>query len=476
MKKYLSLILIVSFLFSLVSCRRIPDSHSSSDEISVIEETVYQSIEQTASDTRTAPKVLTSTIATPKYVYFYNGGKYGTSTDTKLNREIAQHIETWYGSYEFEKLPFTNLGFDEQFIPDIKCNEMVIELFFDYNDRINFLGKFDLGDNVDRLLIPLTGEYAYYIFRGSSNGKYQGGPYNLNGSGLEKYFEGITIDQKAQDWQSTVIVPTTVTFYKDGMQSVSTDKELNHKIARHIEEWFKYEKSIAVASLLATTDRIEYNRRNEMAIELQFDGEIKFYGGIINQDARTLFIPLTGDDDYLIFSNSINAPDDWSAPLAAGGGLEQYFDYVQFTPLTEEEKRWRSTISTPGSIKFYENGKLIYESEDYGGYALNREIAKHIESWFYKKENVQTVTVTNQPLETAWGNDTYIKLWFGGGPAFYGENIVSNESAYLIIPLTGDYAYHIFEGDYDRFSDIAYITDGSGLEQFFEKIKETVNS
>ncbi len=282
--------------------------------------------------------------------------------------------------------------------------------------------------------------------------------------------ENITSDEDSKRWQSTVIAPKTVTFYKDGMKSVSTDKKFNHEIAKHIESWFQYQNSIAVASLSATTDLINYNRQNEMAIELNFDDEIKFYGGVINGDARTLFIPLTGDSDYLIFHNSINAPDDWSGPLCAGRGLEQYFDNVQFTPLSEEEKRWRSTVNTPGTIRFYQDGKLIGETEGWGeNYQFNSEIARHIESWFYKKENIPTAAVSNQPLETAWRNETYIELWFGSGITFYGEQIVSEKSSYLIIPLTGEYAYHIFEGTYNDFLNVAYVTDGGELEPFFER-------
>ena len=250
---------------------------------------------------------------------------------------------------------------------------------------------------------------------------------------------------------------------------------MNHKIARHIEKWFQYENSIAVANLAATTDLINYNRRNEMAIELQFDGEIKFYGGVISEKTRTLFIPLTGDNDYLIFSNTLKYPDDWSGPKGTNGGagLEKFFDKVQFTPLTEEEKRWQSTVATPSQIEFYENGKLIGESGEYmNDYAFNNKIALHIESWFYKKEKLDTITVSDLPIETAWSNDTYIKVYFNSGPTFYGENIIPKEYNILVIPITGNYAYNIFVGDYNKtFSSTAYSIDGGGLEQFFEAIK-----
>ena len=53
---------------------------------------------------------------------------------------------------------------------------------------------------------------------------------------------------------------------------------------------------------------------------------------------------------------------------------------------------------------------------------------------------------------------------------------MSEKSSYLIIPLTGEYAYHIFEGDYDGFSNVAYITGGSGLDKFFDIINDNNNS
>lgn len=484
MKKYISLIFIVSFLFSLISCRKMPDGNNgstrSSDYLSVIEETVYitEPEELMESAPKPSEKVYQSTIATPEQIKFYKNGMYGVSENKNLNLEIARYIESWYTNYEFETLPFINLGFDEQFITDIKCSETVIEIYFNYSDNINFLGKFVLGESVQRILVPLTGEYAYYIFKGYSSGKYQGGPYNLGGSGLEKFFAGITIDKTVQNWESTVIAPSTVIFYKDGAKSVSTDAELNHKIAKHIEEWFKYKESIAAASLSANTDLINYNRRNEMAIELQFDDEIKFFGGIISSNTRTLFIPLTGDNDYLIFHNSINVPDDWGGPLCGGSGLEQYFENRTFTPITEEQKRWQTTVPTPSSVRFYENGSLIGESEIWGGYALNREIAEHIESWFYKKENIQTnnVMFSDLPIETAWDNDTYIELVFNGGITFYSEYIIPKEYSTLVIPLTGEFAYCIFAGDNKNFSNTAYMVEGSDLEKFFEKFKVENNS
>ncbi len=474
MKKIISVILILVVIMSLTSCRNASDDLSSS--VSTIDD-MKISMPQNSTETETQlppqneEKVYQSTIDTPKEVIFYKGGKCEVSTDKKLNLDIARCVEAWYKNYENDTLPLTKTAVTDEMIAELKYSETVIEICFDYDQEINILGKIKL-DNTRRLLIPLTGNQAYYVFRGNGAYKYQNGMHAVKGKGLEKYFEGVTLDKNVNNWESTVAAPATVTFYKDGMQYVSTDKELNHKIARHIEKWFQYKDSFAVASLLATTDLIDKIKRNDMAIELQFDNETKFYDGVTNicTNTRTLFVTITGEYDNLIFSNSVDAPNDWSGPHAAGTGLEQFFDGIQFTPLTEEQKRWQSTITTPGSIEFYKNGKLIGKSEDMSGYELNNKIAKHIESWFYKKENVATTIISNVPVETAWGNGSYIKMWFGSGITFYGEHIVSEKSSYLIIPLTGEYAYHIFEGSYDDFSNVAYVTAGNGLEQFFESL------
>lgn len=484
MKKIISVILILVIVISLVSCRKTSDDTSSSlsaaeiADVSIPEsssaiEIVEPEVQQTPQE-QPSQNTFISTVDTPKEVIFYKGGKYGVSTNEKLNLNVAKCVESWYKNYENDTLPLTKTAVSKEMIAKLKQNETVIEICFNYDQEINLLGKIKL-ENTRRLLIPLTGDQAYCVFRGNSAYIYKNGLHAVKGSGLEKYFKGVKLDKDVKKWESTVIAPAKVTFYKEGMQSVSTDKEFNNEIAKHIEKWFQYEDSIAVANLAATTDLINEIKRSEMAVELQFDSEIKFYGGVMSENTRTLFVPLTGDYDYLIFSNTLKYPDSWSGPKGANGGagLEKFFDKVQFTPLTEEEKRWQSTVATPSQIEFYENGKFIGESEEYmNDYAFNNKIALHIESWFYKKEKIDTITVSESPIETAWANDTYIKVHFNSGPTFYGENIIPIEYDTLIIPITGNYAYNIFVGDYNKtFSSTAYSIDGGGLEQFFEAIK-----
>lgn len=277
-----------------------------------------------------------------------------------------------------------------------------------------------------------------------------------------------------QPTKSTITTPYEVRFYKNGMQTVSTNKELNLSVAKHIESWFDGKDTIVAASLAATSDLIREIKLSEWAIELNFDSEINDRNGIFSENTRTLFLPITGEYEYLIFDNSITSPDYWGGPIASGDGLEKFFEEVTFTPLTEEEMRWRSTVSTPSTIMFYSGGKLIGESRDMKGYAFNREIALQIESWFYKKDDIPTKTVGEIPIETAWGSDDYIKMSFSDAPTFYGEQIIDEKYSDLIIPLTGDYAYHIFVGTYDETSDVAIDIGGSGLETFFEKFIDEI--
>ena len=90
--------------------------------------------------------------------------------------------------------------------------------------------------------------------------------------------------------KSTVIAPTTVTFYKDGMQSISTDKELNYKIARHIEDWYKDAGNEDISCNCYSTDAdVLRIKNNETAIELEFDKSFTFYGGHVFKDTRKIF-------------------------------------------------------------------------------------------------------------------------------------------------------------------------------------------
>ncbi len=486
MKRYIAAFMCILLVFGLLTgCSKEPEEYSEwisyyelvSDTEDIEENESETDKPQTSSTTSPEERErFVTTVATPKYVNFYKGGMQYESKDKSLNRKIARHIEKWFYGYTQDNLPVVDMEVTPQFIWETRLNETVIELDFNlsYGENLNFLGKVSL-ERHDRIYIPLTGEYAYYLFSDNGIIERQNKPYNLKGSGLEQYFEGITLDKKVNDWQSTVIAPTTVTFYKDGASTVSTDKELNHKIAKHIEAWFKYSESTAALKSAGTIDDLLPIKQNKMAIELKFDGEIDLYGGIISPKVRTLFLPVSEKSTSTIYKFTEENPYSWSSPIVGGSGLEQYFDFVQFTPLTEEERRWRSTTSSSGSIKAYEGAKLLGESDGYKNYTFNYEVMQHIEKWFYHKEEIKRVDtgITDVTLSNIRAKEKYLEIYLRSpNPTFYGQYVVSENSKYILIPLTGEYAYHIFESSYKKeFSPTAIVTEGSGLQKYFDAIK-----
>lgn len=483
MKRLFSCLLCVLFIVGLFTgCSKEPEEYSEwisyyevvseSDDASTEKDIPEASLQSSPEPEKIKYE---SSVPTPKYVNFYKGGMWAESKDKSLNRKIAKHIENWFYDYTQDNLPVVDMEVTPQFIWETRLNETVIELDFNlsYDEKLNFLGKISL-ERHERLFIPLTGPYAYYLFSNKSDIERQNKPYNLKGSGLEKYFEGIKLDKKVRDWQSTVAVPKTVTFYKDGSSTVSTDKELNHKIAKHIENWFKYKEYRTGLSWAANSDTLRPIKQSEMAIELQFDDEIVFFANPEFKNCRTIFIPVTGKHANIIFRNNITSPHSWTGPVVGGTGLEQFFDYIQFTPLTEEEKRWRSTVSSASSIKAYEGAKLLGESDGYNNYTLNYEVMQHIEKWFYHKEETKRADtgITDVNLNEIRAKEKYLEIYLGSpDPTFYGQYVISEKSSCILIPLTGKYAYHIFEGDYKNYSSTAIVTEGSGLEKYFEVIK-----
>ena len=73
MKKITALLLIVILLICMTACRKMPDNNGSSATTSIIDDIIYGS--EDSGDTQLSPRILKSTIKTPGYVYFYNGGK-----------------------------------------------------------------------------------------------------------------------------------------------------------------------------------------------------------------------------------------------------------------------------------------------------------------------------------------------------------------------------------------------------------------
>lgn len=417
------------------------------------------------------PKTYTTTIARPEEVRFYKGGKYCVSKESGLNREISRAIEMWYKDYEDNTIPFTNSAATKEMIAEIKLNETVIEICFDSDEELKMLDKVNIGKR-KRLLIPLTGKFAYYIFWGQDDYTYQGGQYNLGGSGLEKYFESITLDKEVQKWESTVASPSKVTFYKDGKQSVSTDKEFNHKIAQHIEEWCKYVTMYSAFSGITTTENITYEKYNSTAIELEFDEKTTFYGGVLHDD-RKIFISLDGKHPYRIFTTD-GFSERWGNLSPCNPGVKQDLEQF-FTGRVYEEipsaSRWESTVIPPNRIQLYKNGKMLEELTDKD---VNHKIAQNIESWYLYQESIKLQDTPNaeETILNIRKNETYIELIFHSEIKFYGQHIVDKDTCCLLIPITGDYAYCMFVSDntynYNQFS-----FDGKSkkLDDFFDTLK-----
>lgn len=282
--------------------------------------------------------------------------------------------------------------------------------------------------------------------------------------------EEVVLEQPQKFWQSTVIAPTTVTLYKDGMQSVSTDKEFNHKIAKHIEEWYKGEKYGVSCACYSKESAVTNLKYNEMAIQLEFDDEIKLYGGFIPPSVRRIFIPLTGKDDYVIFATG-KGPGNWSHYYVDGSGLEGYFEGRSFEPMPE----WQSTVISPWKIQLYQNGNFLGEYNDVD---FTYKVAQHIESWHIYKEGINQTTdgITAETITNIRNNDTYIELFFSTEITFYDKNMILPETKNLLIPLTGDWAYCIFEAGNDfNYNCFSFPEGAKGLEQFFDVLKTDDN-
>lgn len=245
--------------------------------------------------------------------------------------------------------------------------------------------------------------------------------------------------------KSTVIAPTTVTFYKDGMQSISTDKELNYKIARHIEDWYKDAGDEDIMCNCMSTDAgVLRIKNNETAIELEFDKEFKFYGGHVSSNTRKIFIPLTGEEDYTIFSRTPSG--QWSHKYPNGKGLEEYFEGREYKEIPND--RWKSTITAPATIQLYRNGELLEEHTDQD---FNLKVAQYIESWYLYETSIDSGEddAYIDVVKRIRANDTYVEIIFHSEIKIHGENLLSPETYCLLIPLTGEGAGCVFEAGYD---------------------------
>ena len=359
MKKTIAIFLVVLMLVTFVSCSATEEDTSS---ISSTSDAVVSSpqlkepdtpetlqSQETVSSQTPQDNTIKSTIAKPDEVKFYKNGKYGLSKNSNKNYEIAKLVESWYKSYESDTLPFCNWEYNAETIDEIKQKETVVEICYEDYTQINMLNKIDHGKK-RRIMIPLTGERAYYVYLGNDQYLYSVLLGDLGGSGLEKYFDGIALDKEVRKWESTVITPAKVTFYKDGMQSVSTESDLNRKIAKYIESWFKYATQCTSMPAIITDSNITQQKHNTTAIELEFDSSFTFYGGFIQKDERKIFITLDGEHPYHIFTNDGLYNTTWGNMSPVTGNynrnLEPFFEGRKFEEIQPSD-RWTSTVYPP---------------------------------------------------------------------------------------------------------------------------------
>ena len=345
MKKMLAMILVVLMLISLVSCSSTGETTSDTSLIDGVVVSSPQLKEPYTPETLESQEIVSSqespqdnsiksTIAKPYEVIFYKNGKYGSSKNSNKNYEIAKLVESWYKPYAQDTLPFCNWEYNAETIDEIKQKETVIEICYKDYTQIKMLNKIDHGTQ-RKIMIPLTGKYAYGVFLGKREYDYTILLGELGDGGLEKYFKGITIDKDVRKWESTVITPTKVTFYKDGMQSVSTDNDLNLKIAKHIESWFKYATQFTSMPAIITDSNITQQKYNSTAIELEFDSSVTFFGGSISKNTRKIFITIDGEHPYHIFTSNGSNDTTWGnmSPDTRNGekrNLEPFFEGRKF--------------------------------------------------------------------------------------------------------------------------------------------------
>lgn len=483
MKRIFATILLFIILISLVSCRTANDNMSSNVSVGdivdtslsenvVAQENVQSEIQQKPQN-QAEENTYTSSIAKPEEILFYKNGKYGSSKDSDKNYEIAKLVESWYQSYEFDTLPFCNWEYNQETIDEIKCKETVVEICFKNSTQINMLSKIDHGKH-SKIMIPLTGRYSYYVFLGDGEYTYSILLGDLGGSGLEKYFDGIALDKEVRKWESTVITPVKATFYKDGKQSVSDDKELNLKIAKHIESWFKYATQCVAFNGITTTSNITSQKYSSTAIELEFDSKFSFYGGFIQKDVRKIFISLDGEHPYTVFTNDGYYDTNWGnmSPVTKykNKNLEQFFANRHFEDIQPTD-RWESTVYPPMRVQLYKAGELLKESTDK---EFNHKIAQYIESWYKYKESLKfdDVGIKDTTINDIRKNKTYIEIFFNSEIKFYGNHILTEDTCCLLVPLTGDYAYFVFAANDDyNYNKYNFPENSKSLEQFFDELK-----
>ena len=149
------------------------------------------------------------------------------------------------------------------------------------------------------------------------------------------------------------------------MQSVSTESDLNRKIAKYIESWFKYATEFTSMPAIITDSNITQQKYTTTAIELEFDSSFTFYGGSIQKNTRKIFITLDGEHPYHIFTNDGLHDTSWGnmSPVTRNynRNLEPFF----------EGRKFEENIGVAGDVF---NSKEITHVAFYGYYGKGTRV------------------------------------------------------------------------------------------------------
>lgn len=272
--------------------------------------------------------------------------------------------------------------------------------------------------------------------------------------------------------KSTVIAPYKIVFYKNGRSVESADTAQNLKIAKHIESYFKSGKTMRCHCAIKDS-QIKDIRATEMAVEIFFDQSFTFYGGVISEKTRTLFIPLTGDKAGDMIQNNDDGNYDHSGgPIKyAAKSLAQFFPKNLDAPFVPQESK-DSTVIAPYKVVFYKNGKTA-ESTDA---VQNLKIAKHIEAYFEGMTEIgqYELLVEESIVNITKSSKTAVELFFDQPFTFCG-GIIHERTRTLFIPLTGEYKNMIIDDDDGNYEDAMgpLVYYPKGLIEFFP---ETLNN
>lgn len=231
--------------------------------------------------------------------------------------------------------------------------------------------------------------------------------------------------QKAK--KSTVATPSKVVFYKDGQEVISTDKELNKKIAKHVESYYKDQEQETRTKTAINESTVMAMRGQDMAVELIFDAPTSFYGGFLGASTTAIFIPLTRN--ILIENYGNENYDHSSGPLRHNPkGLEKFFPEIFNQPAKlgapeycavkqKYETAWGryvKTISGAEQSNYDSNDIYLFKNDDGVEIEKDAKTGEILRIDFNNKVKNSSITLTEEKaLEAA---ESYAKIMYDLAP------------------------------------------------------------